>query len=804
MKNQIPIEKSVSGIGLLIIFILVAFMFQNEADAQPKIPSAEKISKALKSKVMANDTVKKAVKVLISPSKMTLKDGLKFKENPKGLINKIVKPIRFKNNRENRQKDLMYRFMMELISKGQLKMDSKTVEEIMAQLDTINSSNKLNYTSIESTNHYIDSLVEVNDFYQKASKAVVDSIKTQMSAVLQASLINNNLAKRDLSAKINSDLKDIRNVKYSSVEMAKIDSTKENENWSYFKRYLSPKIKVIGWHDAHGKDEYKHYNYNYLSAINLNNYELSVSGKSKNPKDMDEFQEPGGVIEMAHKNECDVHLTIFNNNIVEIQEFLRNSIARKTFLTEIDTLISKNKLKGINIYFDNIMKPEPFVRFITELHQNLKSINRGIQLNLTIPAIINDENNNKIASYNFQELNPLVDFYMVLTDGLIPQKTDSAQSASPLFTVEKFRNRSIESTFSYYSNNVIPSSKFIMTVSYTGTVWQVDNFSGWTITNQIDTLKYADVIEYYLAQKTEDQKITEGFDPDQASAFINVIGPDSCNLEQIWYENHQALYLKYKWALDNGLGGVAIRGFGNDDGYSELWDVLGASLIRIDTFKIVPAQAEPGRFRKLWNIMVNAVQHFKWKTFKQDLKWAQAVRLKYSIEGSKDAYKRFDNEFNPAVGSVTDTIQTYINKKIIWEEASPYIPEKDKNGECYLKNKSYCYSLYTRWTIYATFFYWCGAVFLALGLIFTFVSFYLKRYLLGSDRTRSFISNLPSVLFFLFVLFGGLWFYLDPSIKWIGAGNEEGADSLIMIYILVFGIVFGWFCSYNYHKYKQS
>jgi spore germination protein YaaH len=773
-------------------------------NAQPKIPSTAKLGKTLKSKVMANDTVKKASKILISPSKMKLNNGLKFKENPKGLINKIIKPIRFKNNRENRQRTLMYDFMMGLISKGQLKMDSVTVDEIMFQLDTINSVIKLNNKGIKATNHLVDSLVKANGINEKASRSVVDNIKTRMRAVLQASSINNKLTRRDLSAQITGNLKEIRKVQYSSAELTPLDSVKENNSYSYFKKFLSPKIKVIGWHDVQQKNEYLKYNYNYLSAINLTSYELSVSGKCKNPRDMDEFRKPGGVIEMAHQNNCDVHLTIFNNNAVEIQDFLRNSNARKTLLTEIDTLISKNKLRGINIYFNNVMKPEPLVKFITELHKNLKGINPAILLNMTIPAIVNNENNNKIASYNFEELNPLVDYYMVLTDGLIPQKVDSAQSASPLFAGERFRNRSIESTFSWYSNNIIPSEKFIMTVSYTGTVWEIDNFTGRTITNQIDTLKYADVLDYYLNKRTEEQSIAEGFDPDQASAFSNFFSPDSSNLEQIWYENPQGLYTKYNWALESGLGGVAIRGLGNDDGYSDLWDILGATLIKIDTFKIQPAQTEPGRFRKFWNIMVNAVQHFKWKTFKQDLRWAQAVRLKYSVEGSKDAYKRFDNEFNPAVGSVTDTIKTYINKKSIWDEASPYIPEKSKNGECYLKNKSYCYSLYTRWTIYATFFYWCGLLFLILGLIFSFVSFYLKRYILGSDRTRSIISNLPSVLFFMFVLLGGLWFYLDPSIKWIGAGNEEGANSLIMIYILVFGIVFGWFCSYNYHKYKQS
>lgn len=801
MKNKNQIRKSVSGIGLVIILILIAFIFQLEVNAQPKIPSTEKIGKALKSKVLANDTVKKATKILITPSKITLNKNLNLKKSPQGILKKIIQPIRFKDNRNTREKERMYLFMMELIHKGQLKMDSQTVDEIMVQLDTINSANKLNDKSNEETEIIIDCLVESNDMYKKASKAVVDSIKTQMSAVLLASTINNDKDERNLSVDINKVLKEIKKVQYSCASKlaTKIDSITKNDTLKFIKRCLNPKIKVFGWHQSGKGDQYKYYNYNYLSVINLDNYNLSPGGKCSNPEALKEFEKTGGIIKLAQSKGCTIHLTIYNNNATEISSFLRNNSARKTFFTELDTLIKRNNLKGINIFFDNTMKPEPFVRFIKELRQNIKGIDPSIQLNISLPAITGDNYKSVIASYDFQNLIELVDYYMVLTENMLPQNPTFAQSASPLYSIEKYGNRSIESTIGFYNNIGIPTDQLIMTVSYSGFDWQVYDFTGFLSIPDADQLTYNEILEKIKNRTDDGHTIVEGFDSDQVSAFFNITGVDSEENEQIWFEDFRSLYLKYNWALENDLGGVSIRGLGDDEGYSELWDALGASLIKIETSYIAQPAAEMSRFRKFWNIFSNTVKGFKFITFRQDMKWAKAVRLKFDDNSKVESYTRFNRD----TFHINDSIPKYIGKQIIWDMAVPCIKDPKRNNEPFLPDLMHGYSLYARWTIYGAFFRWCSILLLFLTVLFSYLSYNSDRYILGSDKTRSLFRNMPAIFISLTLFASSFWLYFDPSFESIGAGSDDGANSLLMIYVLFAGIVVGWIGASRYYIFKR-
>ena len=448
------------------------------------------------------------------------------------------------------------------------------------------------------------------------------------------------------------------------------------------------------------------------------------------------------------------------------------------------------------------MSPGPFVRFMAGLHANLKSIDPDIQLNISIPAVVNSQNKYKTDSYQFASLNPLVDYYIVLTDNLIPLDALLAQAASPLFKSEKLPNRSIESTFSYYRNTEIQVSKLIMSLSYSGTIWAVDDFSGRLQTDEMESIGYADIQEFYLNQQSADQSIAEGFDPDQVAPFLNIVGADSSFKEQIWFEDSRSLYLKYNWALDNQLGGVSLRRLGDAGDYPDLWEALGASLIRIDTVYQNPVTRTSG-LKRIWTMVSNTFNGFSPVTFRQDLKWARVVRLKYDTTDTIIGYKRFDYSLNPAIGSKNDSISLYLEKQKIWKETRPYIPEVKKNYECYLPSLSYCYSLYARWTIYAKFFKWCFFLLLTLALLFAAISFYLERYLLTSIRIRNLIRNMPSALGLFSIFFFCFWMFIDPSIKWIGTGSAGGTDSIIMIYILIFGILFGWFCTYNYYKYKR-
>jgi spore germination protein YaaH len=786
VKNRVHNKKSVSGIGLVIILILVAFIFQLEANAQIKIPTAAKIGKAIKSKALANDTVKKVTKIIIPPSAVKLKGNLNFKKQPQGLLKKIIQPIRFKDNRENNERKRMYVFMMELIHKGQLKIDSSTVDKIMIQLDTITSANKTNNQSIESTNNSIDSLIVSNNLYDKASEAVVDSIKTQMSAVIQESADNNNQEKRDLGSELNKLLKDIRNVQFSCTSnFAEIKNKIEKDSINYFKTCLNPKIKIIGWYDGSMNDKFKNYNYYYLSSINLNGYELSANGKIKNPKDIQKFEKPEGIIELARSKGCDVHLTIHSDNPDDITQFLKDAVARKTLFRELDQLIKKDKLKGINIYFDYIEEPQRFVQFIKELRRNLSVIDSSIQLNITLPGIKDEVSLDEIAAYNFPELNSHVDYYLVLTDNISDPYLNIARASSPLFSSDKYGDRNIESTISFYSNGKIPISKLIMTVSYTGTEWQVEDFSGSLKTDEGKTITYANILEKISRRTDNKLNVIEGFDPDQVASFVNIVGPDPDTKKQIWYEDFRSLYLKYNWALENGLGGVSIRGLGNDDGYPELWDVLGSSLIKIDTtwtdkkpLKVLSLKLKFGDYLNV---------------FASDVKWAVAIRLKYY--DSNGALIRFSRVH------LKDSIQIFKGRATIWEEWQPYLPKKETENQCYLKNSTYCYALFTRWTIYSELLLWGWGISLCIFLILYIISLYFDRYKLGSDKVQNTVKIVQFLFSFLTIIAFCFWIYLNPRSSIIGAGSD-GSNIEILFIFLFLGSIIGWIINSIYNKNK--
>lgn len=781
MNNQSHIKKTFVRIGIFLL--LVAFVSRTEAVAQ---------------------------KIEIPASKLDF-EKFKFDSTSQSILDRIIKPFKFKYNRETKEKRTIHDYMKAQIDKGLLKIDPAAVDTIMSQLESIritdssnnkslNLANKSNAKSIDSANKSIQS---INDkLSKKASKSVMDSLKILMSAVIQENENNNNQENKDLTSKVNKLLKEIEKVKYSdAAHPGQLDSSKKGDSMIYFRRYLKPKIKVIGWHKAGMNNKFKNYNFHYLSAINLYGYELSVTGAQKNPTDIFEFQEDGGVISVARKNGCDIHLTVYNQNADSISKFLNQPIARKKFLNKLDELIKRNQLKGINIYFDHLKEfdSKHFVQFIAALHKNLKSIDRAIELNISIPANKDDESLREIAAYDFSELNTLVDYYLVLTDDLLPSDVQIAQSSSPLFNQDILGEHTIESTLSFYSNGKIPISKLIMTVSYSGAEWTVDNFEGTPNEAKWHPKNYAEIIKEYAGKKDINDQIIEGFDPDQVSAYLNIIGPDAESKKQIWFDDFRSLYLKYTWALENELGGVSIRGLGFDDGRPELWNSLGAALIKIDTTFVENPNIKVSSFRKVWKIVTNTFHGFSLKIFRQDLQWARVVRLKYYDTSKYEGYTRFIRADLP----LEESIANYIGKTVIWTDKFPCKKDPKINNECLLPDLTHCYYLYTRWTIYATFFFLCGTLFLILSVLFFIVSFNYERYMVGNDKARSIIRNVPSGFFLISILFAGFWLYLDPSFVGIGAGSEEGTNTLLMVYILLVGIAVGWIGASRYFKYKR-
>jgi len=784
VNNQIHIEKSYPKIGLIGILLVVAFMCPRELFAQ--------------------DTNE----VKIPASEIEL-DSLKQPEKPKGIIKKILQPFKFKENRKRKEQERIYLFMKKMIDSSKLKIDTTTVNEIMNNLNLIqgNIENlKNNNDSLDQDNDIfkkeIEAIISTYDLDKKASKVVIDSLKAQMTSVIQENVDNNKKEKDTLQGQETTGafLKQLRSVPYSCkcIDKAPQKYINEKDTLSGFKRCLKPKKKIIGWHNSWNKTEFKNYNYNYLSCINLYGFELSDQGYSKNPEDIEEFQRSGGVIEFAQSKGSDVHLTIYNKHLVEISGFLNNPDAQITFFEELDILITDNELKGVNIFFENVHVTDDkrFVEFISQLREILTAKDDTIILSITIPSIWKSDSLKHISAYNFIKLNPIVDYYLVLTDRMTSLKNKLALGFSPLNNGDTYGQKTIASTINFYSNGKIPLSKLIMSVSYLGIDWQVKDFSGAVVARtKGKELKYNEIVESYVNSHDPKRTIVKGFDSIQVAAYLNVRISSSWGgkpkYRQIWYENSQSLALKYKWMIENDLAGVSIRGLGYDDGYSDLWDVLGTTLVQIDTISL----DENEHHKKGIESCLYIPEAYNFGLFKSNDWEKDSIWTHYQAYNSKDDTLGLWGIFVQDNLWAAKPILEYKTNKV----STIFFNDEGKEKNL-LNNEKTCKCLISRWFFYSIILFRIAIVCLLALVILRIWTYQQDRYNQGSEKKRFFIRT-GAVFFgalFLLTTLGGI--YLAPWIPSIGTSHKGGMGLEILIVPAIVSFVIGWWFKIWYNK----
>ncbi|KZS39751.1 hypothetical protein AWE51_08865 [Aquimarina aggregata] len=763
MNEPIHIEKQVFKIGFIFILLIGALIFPKEIAAQDKVK--------------------------IAPSQIEL-DSLEAVKSPTGL-KKILQAIKFRENRNRNEKERVYKFMLDLIEKEKLKIDPETVNEIMKNLDAIQgdidaikTTNDFINTENESFGKKIDSIIVAYDLDKKASKTVIDSLKVQMTSVIQEKTDSTSKAKQQLRDSIQVLLKELRGVQYScNCEGIFSESFTKKDSLDVLKQCLHLKTNIIGWHNSWNKTEFKNYNYNYLSAINLYGYKLTASGRCANPSVIDEFEKSGGVIEFAQSKCSDVHLTVYNKKPSQIARFLNSAEAQMVFFEELEILIERNQLNGVNIFFENIPVTYDglFTLFIDELHRRLKEIGEEITLNITIPAISSTTNLKHISAYNFKKLNPMVDYYLVLTDRMTPLKNKLALASSPLYNSDRYGQRTIASTINFYSNGKIPTHKLIMSVSYLGIDWHVEDFLGSVITStKGKDIKYNKIITTYQNNYAPGRTIVTGFDSIQVAAYLDITEQglykdDEPEYRQIWYENSQSLSLKYKWALENNLGGVSIRGLGYDDGYADLWDAIGTTLVEILTNEdknpkskkteyctYRPEDHDFGIFKKndwtgIWDQQQvydsTKVKSGYFGVFMQDTHWAVRPKLKYKTNTSSSTIEDEDNKL--------------------------------------LNDKDTCQSLIKRWFFYSISAYRFAILCVVILTVLLFWMYHLSRFDSQSEKKRIMISRVSILLLLLGLTSFLAGLYLDPRHPSIGASNQGDSGLDVVFEIAIPSLIIG-------------
>lgn len=738
---------------------------------------------------------------LIKPLPINLSENLEFNKKKEGFLKKVLQTIKFKENRDLKEQERIYQFIRKLIDEKDLNIDLN-INEISRVLDSIQKADSLKFDSINTelakNKDAIDSL---KNKVEEKSKPVKDSItakKEKDSIVLQQQQKNDSL------------LKKIRSVNYTCKSLDKKRDTT-------FQYCLKPLTKIIGWHNSWNKEEYKNYNFNYLSAINLYGYELDVDGTAKNPDEIVEFKKPGGVIEFADNRGSEVYITVFNKYPYQIKNFLSNSKAQRVLINNIFSLITENQISGINIYFEGLLSEDAqrFDLFIKELSLKFKEYanfhKKQIDLTLTLPAIYDSKSLEDANTYNLTVLNQFIDYYLVSTDKMWRTENNWAQPSSPLKSEGNSDFGTINSTVNFYSNGKIPLDKLIVSVSYLGIEWPLIGPEGKVDKNYNPSdIEYSEIIGSYKNNKDFTNNMEQGFDSISASAFLNITKEVADFYEpkfkQIWYEDNRSLEIKYKWILANKLGGVSIRGLGYDDGYSELWDVLGSTLIKIDSSRSFPRAVslklcQIDSIKKMDSINERSLDTkiFRNKNYWENFQWFNYTS---AIEESKDStsllnkfYERLKkyrlySDYKWAVNPETYFITDY-GKKLNLKE----------DGEN-LNNEQTCRCLYERMIIFSKISFYLGFICILFIAALIFRINYLDRYNKVRNIERIVI-KIVSLLFGIvgmLLIFYGL--YMTPYFKEFGASNQGNVSMGLLVILIILGILLGLFISYRLTKGK--
>ena len=746
--------------------------------------------------------------IAIQPSTLQL-DPEAPEEKPKGIFKKALQAFKFRENRNRKEKERMYQFLKQKIDTNALKIDPTTILKISKQLEVLTQEIAESKAKEQSLEELIASLQKVEE--AEEPEVDIDSLKAKIISVIQESIDANKKEKLDLALKISdffntsSGVDKTCSTPYFLSSDERKDSIIQGDTLKrYFKECLEPKIEVMGWYKAPLQNNFRNHQWNYLSIVNLYGYEVSATtGKTKKPKYVDEFIN-SGLITNAQDHGNKVFLTVYNSSQKEVTKFLRDDKVQQVFFWELGKVLDLGNLQGVNIYFKNLASKDEalFTAFMERLEQEMQHRKAPVQLAITMPPIINTASQKKTTAYNVEALNVITDHFIVLTDELINYKSNIAQSSAPLYQSNQKVSGTIASNVKYYTDVGLPTSKLIITVSYQGVEWKVEDFLYGTLKKGSKSKRkaFSDILKRYKEVSTGDGIVLEGFDKEQVMAYINITEEDKYNRiqkTQILYEDIRSLYQKYNWAADNGLGGVSIRGLTYDDGsqpYQDLWNILGTSLVEVDTVFV----GEEVLFTKEFHAKLTAERY--WDIFKKDLVIAFSPVLKYEDKRKGETKICMYSKHKQHIDSITSFTRIRKHRQKAWEIIPLYGSYEDEDEIIYLfQNKKQCVCLHSRWKIYSHLIGFLCIVFFSIFFILWYIVHEFDKKGITKEKLRTKIKWVQYGCIFFLVILIPLWVYLTPYIPSVGAGST-GSGFWVLASPIILGIIGGWFFKTIYNK----
>jgi hypothetical protein len=317
---------------------------------------------------------------------------------------------------------------------------------------------------------------------------------------------------------------------------------------------------VFGYHPYWMNDSWGEYQWDKLSDLCYFSYEADpATGKPLTTNDF----ESAAVIDTALQHQVNVHIcvTLFSGH----SSFFANPAAQDTLIDRLYRLVLARGIQGINIDFEAIPSTQrvQFTNFMLRLSESIKSMSPGTMISIASPAV------NWNETFELEKLAPAIDFFMVMCYDYYWNGSNTAGPVSCLYPSENAYNYSVARSIRYYLT-LVPANKIVMGLPYYGRTWPVQAQTVPSATRGSGSaLMYKTIrnnAQGFYAWNTKH------YEPNSRSTYYAY---QANGWNQCFMDNCNSLEKKYDLALGYHLKGIGIWALGYDEGYPELWNLIG-------------------------------------------------------------------------------------------------------------------------------------------------------------------------------------------------------------------------------------
>lgn len=314
----------------------------------------------------------------------------------------------------------------------------------------------------------------------------------------------------------------------------------------------------------------------------LSYFSLTIGGNGKLITTENNYAEPGynklqseeflELSNQALENGSAVELTITQFNGDDIYQLLTSDTAQQNLLNDLDGAILAYPISGINIDIEpagsgSARLQDEMTAFVRDLSHHLDSKYDGIQLSIDVYA--GAANNTSI--WNIQEIEPYVDYIVVMAYDFHRRSSTTAGPVAPLFGGKELWDSDINQHLQVFLEQV-PARKLLLGIPFYGYEWQTTSreSQSHTFPDTGSTASISRVAD--LLEQKEELFVEEHWNENALSPYLSY--EEDGEIYVIYYENSRSISYKLDFVNQLDLGGIAIWALGYEGDSRELWDVI--------------------------------------------------------------------------------------------------------------------------------------------------------------------------------------------------------------------------------------